>query len=87
MCGLQGNFRGVLQNPGDLERFNQLCMDLFEETMATIKSTLRKGYIPKEKVDEVILVGGSSRIPKVRDMIKGPDGQTTGPKRRRKAGA
>uniref|UniRef100_A0A0A9WZ35 Heat shock 70 kDa protein 1 n=1 Tax=Lygus hesperus TaxID=30085 RepID=A0A0A9WZ35_LYGHE len=50
-------------------RFENLCEKLFVRCMEPIQQVLRDSKIPKELVDEVLLVGGSSRIPKVRSMV------------------
>jgi hypothetical protein len=49
--------------------FEQLCDDLFSKTVACIEHTLETAKLSKKGIDEVILVGGSTRIPKIRSMI------------------
>ncbi|KAF4651605.1 70-kilodalton heat shock protein [Perkinsus chesapeaki] len=51
-------------------RFEELCMDLFRNTMGPVEKVLRDSGIDKRGVDEIVLVGGSTRIPKVQSMIK-----------------
>ena len=46
-------------------KFEQLNADLFKKTMAPVERVLKDSGIDKAKVNEVILVGGSTRIPKV----------------------
>uniref|UniRef100_A0A0E0J249 Uncharacterized protein n=1 Tax=Oryza nivara TaxID=4536 RepID=A0A0E0J249_ORYNI len=51
-------------------RFEELNMDLFLECMDTVKQCLRDAGMDKGTVDDVVLVGGSTRIPKVRSLIQ-----------------
>ena len=46
-------------------RMEQLCDDLFERTIGPVKNCLRDAGIPLEKIDELVLVGGMTRMPKV----------------------
>ena len=46
-------------------RFEELNIDLFKSTIAPVERVLTDGKIDKNGVDEVVLIGGSSRIPKV----------------------
>lgn len=47
-----------------------LCGHLFDRAIGVVDSTLSDAMIPKSDIDEVVLVGGTSRIPKVRSMLK-----------------
>lgn len=49
-------------------RFEELCMDYFRKCLAPVETVLA-GKIDKRSVDEVVLVGGSTRIPKIQQMI------------------
>ncbi|XP_069140689.1 LOW QUALITY PROTEIN: heat shock 70 kDa protein 13-like [Argopecten irradians] len=49
--------------------FEKLNEDLFEKVLVPIKTVLKTIELPKEEVDEIVLVGGSTRIPKVRELI------------------
>jgi L1 cell adhesion molecule like protein len=51
-------------------RFEELNMDYFRNTMAPVEKVLRDSKIDKRQVNEVVLVGGSTRIPKVQAMIQ-----------------
>jgi len=51
-------------------KFEELNMDLFRSTMKPVKKVLEDGSMSKKEVDEIILVGGSTRIPKVQQLIK-----------------
>ena len=50
--------------------FENTCAFLFDRAIATVAATLEEGMLTKRDVDEVVLVGGSSRIPRVRDMLR-----------------
>lgn len=50
-------------------RFEELCMDLFRQTLEPVEKVLRDAKLDKSKVHEIVLVGGSSRIPKVKQML------------------
>jgi len=51
-------------------RFEELNMDLFRSTMEPVDKVLKDSKIDKRSIDEVVLVGGSTRIPKVQQLIK-----------------
>jgi heat shock protein 1/8 len=51
-------------------RFEDLCMDYFRATMQPVEKVLKDSGLAKSQVDEVVLVGGSTRIPKVQQLIK-----------------
>jgi molecular chaperone DnaK len=51
-------------------RFEQLVGDLLERSMAPVRQCLKDAGIGPDKIDEVVLVGGSTRIPKVQQMVK-----------------
>lgn len=50
--------------------FEKLNDDLFQRVLQPIERVLKEVDLPKEYVDEVVLVGGSTRIPKVRQIIE-----------------
>jgi len=50
-------------------RFEQLCSTLIQRCIEPVTKVLADAGIDKSKVDEVVLVGGSSRIPKVQQLI------------------
>ncbi|KNE60860.1 hsp70-like protein, partial [Allomyces macrogynus ATCC 38327] len=50
-------------------RFEELCADLFRSTMDPVEKVLRDAKIDKAKVDEIVLVGGSTRIPKIQKLV------------------
>merc|ERR1712002_991155 len=51
-------------------KFEELNMDLFRSTMDPVKKVLDDGDLTKDEVDEIVLVGGSTRIPKVQQLVK-----------------
>mmetsp|Transcript_27111 Transcript_27111/g.105528 ORF Transcript_27111/g.105528 Transcript_27111/m.105528 type:complete len:661 (-) Transcript_27111:638-2620(-) len=51
-------------------RFEELNMDLFRKTMKPVENVLKDGGLSKGEVHEVVLVGGSTRIPKVQELVK-----------------
>jgi L1 cell adhesion molecule like protein len=51
-------------------RFEQLCGDYFRDCLAPVEKVLRDAKMSKSDVNEVVLVGGSTRIPKIQSMIK-----------------
>lgn len=50
-------------------KFETICMDIFRRTIDPIDEALRIAKLDKSQIHEVILVGGSSRIPKVQEML------------------
>lgn len=50
-------------------RFEELCQDLFRQTMEPVERVLRDAKIDKSSVHEIVLVGGSTRIPKIQRMV------------------
>jgi len=51
-------------------RFEELCADLFKKTLDPVQTVLDDAGMKKSEIDEVVLVGGSTRIPKVQQLIK-----------------
>ena len=51
-------------------KFEELNMDLFKKTMEPVEKVLQDGGLKKNEVHEVVLVGGSTRIPKIQTLIK-----------------
>ncbi|CEO96153.1 unnamed protein product (mitochondrion) [Plasmodiophora brassicae] len=50
-------------------RFEALCQDLFDKCLGPVDQVLKDSGISKSQVDEVVLVGGSTRIPKIQAML------------------
>jgi molecular chaperone DnaK len=51
------------------EKLEELTMDLVERTIHICKKTLREADIDKAEIEDVILVGGQTRMPKVQEMV------------------
>ena len=50
-------------------RFEELCGDLFRDCMGPVEQVLRDAKLDKKSIDEVVLVGGSTRIPKLQKLL------------------
>ena len=53
----------------DRATFEILCADLFDKAINILKNALRKAKLNKEDINDIILVGGTSKIPKIRNEI------------------
>jgi len=51
-------------------KFEELNMDLFRSTMKPVQKVLEDADMQKKDIDEIVLVGGSTRIPKVQQLVK-----------------
>jgi heat shock protein 5 len=51
-------------------RFEELCADLFKKTLTPVQTVIDDSGLKKSEIDEIVLVGGSTRIPKVQQLIK-----------------
>jgi len=51
-------------------KFEELNMDLFRSTMKPVQKVLEDADMKKKDVDEIVLVGGSTRIPKIQQLVK-----------------
>ncbi len=51
-------------------KFEQLCDDLIQRTVVPCRKALEDAHLSASQIDEVLLVGGSSRIPKVQEVVK-----------------
>merc|ERR1712230_129169 len=47
-----------------------MCIDLFKKTLGPVKKVMEDSSFKKTEIDEVVMVGGSTRIPKVQTLIK-----------------
>lgn len=63
---------GPLHLELDLTRakFEDLCHDLFESTREPVKKALKDAKLSASDIDQVVLVGGSTRIPYIQDLVK-----------------
>ncbi|KAI9007115.1 hsp71-like protein [Gaertneriomyces semiglobifer] len=50
-------------------RFDELCGDLFRSTLAPVEKVLRDAKLGKNEINEIILVGGSTRIPRIQKLL------------------
>jgi heat shock 70kDa protein 1/2/6/8 len=50
-------------------RFEELCADLFRGTLEPVEKCLRDSKLDKNSIHEIVLVGGSTRIPKVQKLV------------------
>ncbi|GMI41968.1 hypothetical protein TrCOL_g13763 [Triparma columacea] len=50
-------------------KFEELCNDLFKKTLNPVAQVLKDAGMSKSQVDQVVLVGGSTRIPKVQKLL------------------
>ncbi|PPQ93653.1 hypothetical protein CVT25_012712 [Psilocybe cyanescens] len=51
-------------------KFEELNMELFKKTMKPVERVLKDAGVKKSEIDEIVLVGGSTRIPKVQQLLK-----------------
>merc|ERR1719240_1886698 len=51
-------------------RFEELNLDLFKKTLTPVSKVMKDAGVKKSEVDELVLVGGSTRIPKVQQLLK-----------------
>ncbi|CAO2597808.1 Endoplasmic reticulum chaperone BiP [Lemmus lemmus] len=51
-------------------KFEELNMDLFRSTMKPVQKVLEDSDLKKSDIDEIVLVGGSTRIPKIQQLVK-----------------
>jgi heat shock protein 5 len=68
---------GVLEDGTELEdlsvtraKFEELNADLFRSTLKTVKQALDDADRSIDEIDDVVLVGGSTRIPKIQSLVK-----------------
>jgi len=50
-------------------RFEDMCSDLFRKTFAPVEKVMKDAKMSKSKIDEIVLVGGSTRIPKIQTQL------------------
>jgi molecular chaperone DnaK len=51
-------------------RFEQMCEDLFQRSVGPCKQAMSDAGVTPDKIDEVVLVGGSTRIPRIQAIVK-----------------
>ena len=52
-------------------RFEEMCADKFRSTLEPVERALRDAKMDKASIDEIVLVGGSTRIPKIQKLLQG----------------
>ena len=60
------NFKLIIKRT----EYEELCKDLFEKCLIKVDETLKFAKLDKKELDEIILVGGSSRTPKIQEMVE-----------------
>ena len=50
-------------------KFEELCIDLFRKCMPPVENVIKDSGIGKGQIHEIVLVGGSTRIPKIQSML------------------
>ena len=58
-----------LNMPLTRAKFEALCVDLFQKGIDPLDQALRDAKMSKSQIDEIVLVGGSTRVPKVRELL------------------
>ena len=51
-------------------RFEELCSDLFKGTLEPVEKAMRDAKLDKSSISDIVLVGGSTRIPKVQKLLQ-----------------
>jgi L1 cell adhesion molecule like protein len=51
-------------------KFEELCADLFQNTLKPVAKVLKDAGIEKSLVDDIVLVGGSTRVPKIQSLLE-----------------
>ena len=69
---LAQNENGVVNYESTLTRakFEELIDDLVESTLEPVRKALKDANLTKNDIDKVLLVGGSTRVPKVQELVK-----------------
>ena len=68
---IESLFDGMdLSEPLTRARFEELNNDLFKKTLGPVGKALEDSHKKKSEIDEIVLVGGSTRIPKVQELLK-----------------
>ncbi|KAK4465617.1 glucose-regulated protein [Cladorrhinum samala] len=68
---IEGLFKGVdFSETLTRAKFEELNMDLFKKTLEPVKQVLKDAKVNREDVSDIVLVGGSTRIPKIQEMVE-----------------
>jgi molecular chaperone DnaK (HSP70) len=52
------------------EHFENICTDLFKKTITIVDETLKNAKMSKNEIDEIVLIGGSTKIPKIQSLLR-----------------
>ena len=61
----------VVEIDMDIEKFHELIDPIIQKTLPVVDKALSNAQLDKSEIEEIILVGGSTRILRVRELIKG----------------
>jgi L1 cell adhesion molecule like protein len=50
-------------------KFENLCIDIFQKTLEPVDRVLKDAKLSKSQIDDIVLVGGSTRIPKIQELL------------------
>ena len=50
-------------------KFESMCMDLFKKCMTPVETVIKDSKMSKSTIDDIVLVGGSTRVPKIQEML------------------
>jgi L1 cell adhesion molecule like protein len=68
---VDGLFEGIdFQSSISRARFEAMNADFFRNTLKPVEQVLKEAGVSKSQVDDIVLVGGSTRIPKIQQMLK-----------------
>ncbi|CAI9114995.1 OLC1v1015825C1 [Oldenlandia corymbosa var. corymbosa] len=68
---IESLFDGIdFSEPLTRAKFEELNIDLFKKALGPVRQALKDSRLEKKDIDEVVLVGGSTRIPKVQELLK-----------------
>lgn len=68
---IEALYEGIdLSEPLTRARFEELNMELFRKTLGPVKKALDDANMKKSDLSEIVLVGGSTRIPKVQELLR-----------------
>ena len=54
----------------DRTKYEELCKDLWEKCLIKVDEALKKAKLKKDDIDDIILIGGSTRTPKIKQMVQ-----------------
>lgn len=72
MINIESLADGIMkfEEPLTRETFEELNMDLFNKSIELVRDVMNEGGVEKIAIDEIVLVGGNARIPKIQKMLK-----------------